>query len=334
MHKAWISGTGASLPERVLTNFDLEKMVDTSDEWIVQRTGIRERRIASDGELTSDFAIEAARQALGEAGVVPGQLDAIICATVTPDTVCPSLAVFVQKALGAANACAFDLNAACTGFVYGLAVANSFVQTGMYRHVLLIGAEALSRFVDFTDRNTCILFGDGAGAVVVSRVDGAATGNPATVSEIVDSQLRSDGGSADLIEIPAGGSRMPASMDTVEQRLHVLKLKGREVFKFATKAMVDLVHAALDRNDLRFADLDLVIPHQVNYRIIETALKKLDLPEDRIFLNLDRYGNTSAASVPIALKEAAQSGRLNRGDLVLLVAFGAGMTWGYNLLRW
>jgi 3-oxoacyl-[acyl-carrier-protein] synthase-3 len=328
MHQAWISGTGAYLPERVMTNDDIAKLVDTNDEWIVQRTGIRERRVLSDDEVTSDLATAAGRMALESAGIDPADVGGVIIGTVTPDTVCPSAAVYVQDRLGATNAFAFDLNAACTGFVYGMSIATSMIQTGACRHILLIGAEGLSRFVDWSDRTTCILFGDGAGAALVSRADDGSS------SQIIDSQLYADGASADLITIPAGGARRPASLETVEAHDHVLTLNGREVFKFATKAMIELVQTALDRNNLKYADLDLVVPHQVNYRIIETALKKLDIPEEKIYLNLERYGNTSAASVPIALHEATQDERLKRGNLVLFVAFGAGMTWGYNLVRW
>jgi 3-oxoacyl-[acyl-carrier-protein] synthase-3 len=303
-------------------------MVDTSDEWIVQRTGIRERRVVADGEVTSDLAVAAGRAALASAGVRPEQIGAVIVGTISPDCICPSAAVLVQHALGCVNACAFDINAACSGFVYGLAVTTGLVRTGMYEHVLLIGAEALSRFVNFNDRNSCILFGDGAGAAVVSRAGADSR------SRILDNFMMADGSAADLITIPAGGSRLPASPRTVEERLHCLQLRGREVFKFATKTMVELVELALERNDLDYGDLDLVVPHQVNARIIDTALKKLDIPREKSFINLERYGNTSAASVPIALAEACQEGRLERGALVLLVAFGAGMTWGYNLVRW
>jgi 3-oxoacyl-[acyl-carrier-protein] synthase-3 len=328
MYQAWFTGTGAALPEKVLTNFDLEKLVDTSDEWITQRTGIRQRRVLREGETTSDLAIRAARQALDDAGIAPEKIGAVIVATLTPDTVCPALAAVAQHGLGAANACAFDINAACTGFVYGTALATSMVQTGLVEHVLLIGAEGLSRVIDFQDRNSCILFGDGAGAAVISRADAGAA------SRVIDSVLKADGSASDLIEIPAGGAKLPATRETVEGRQHFLRLKGKEVFKFATKAMVELVEEALSRNGLEISDLDLVVPHQVNYRIIEAALKKLELPEERVYLNLDRYGNTSAASVPIALAEAAREHRLRRGSLLLCVAFGAGMTWGYNLIRW
>jgi 3-oxoacyl-[acyl-carrier-protein] synthase-3 len=328
MFEAFIAGTGSFVPERRLTNAELEKMVDTSDEWIVQRTGIRERRIASPSEATSDLAIKAARGALEAAGLGPDDLDCIILCSVTPDTYMPAGAVYVQRALQALRASAFDLSAACTGFVYGVAVGSSLVRSGMYRHVLVVGAETLSRVIDFTDRNTCILFGDGAGAAVISRAEGSTT------SRVLDSYLRTDGTGACLIEMPGGGSRKPASHATVDEKLHFLRMQGKEVFKFATKSMVELIEAALERNRLQPADLGLVIPHQVNYRIIEAALKKIAIPEDRMLLNLERYGNTSAASVPIALHEGVTQGRMKRGDHVLLVAFGAGLTWGYNLLRW
>jgi 3-oxoacyl-[acyl-carrier-protein] synthase-3 len=331
MHEAFISGTGSLLPERVLTNFELEKMVDTSDEWITQRTGIRERRIIDQGKNTSDLAAEAARSAILNAGIAPTDVECIILATVTPDTYCPAGAVYVQKILGASRAFAFDINAACTGFIYGTAVGTSFIRSGAYQHVLVIGAEALSRVVDYTDRNSCILFGDGAGAAVLSR---APAGGGEKSSRILDSYLRSDGTGHDLIEIPAGGSRSPASAETVAAKGHCLRLKGKEVFKFATKAMVELIETTMARNRVTLSDLDLIIPHQVNFRIIEAAQRKLDIPQEKIFLNLDRYGNTSAASIPIALDEAVRAGRLRRGNLVLLVAFGAGLTWGYNLIRW
>jgi len=332
MHEVYVSGTGSFLPERVLTNVELEKMVDTSDEWITQRTGIRERRVIAQHHSTSDIAALAARSALLDAGLTPEGLGAIIMATVTPDTYCPAGAVYVQHLLGASRACAFDLSAACTGFIYGAAAATSFIQTGMYEHVLVIGAEALSRVVDYTDRNTCILFGDGAGAAVLSRSKAAATGDRR--SRIIDSFLRSDGSGHDLIEIPAGGARRPASAETVAGKQHFLTLKGKEVFKFATKAMVELIETALERNKVKIGDIDLIIPHQVNFRSIEVAQRKLDIPQEKLYLNLDRYGNTSAASIPIALDEAARAGRLRRGSLALLVAFGAGLTWGYNLIRW
>ena len=337
MYSCYARGTGAYLPERVLTNHDLEQMVDTSDEWITQRTGIRERRIAAEDESTSDLALHAARRALAESDLYPEDVDGIILCTVTPDTSCPAAAAYVQENLGARRAFAFDLNAACTGFVYGLTVAGSLIGTGLYRHILVVGAEALSRVVDFTDRNTCILFGDGAGAVVVSRREDGDEGGKAgreAPSGLLDSYLRSDGGGKELIMIPGGGSRHPATAETVAEGLHFLRMQGREVFKFATRSMLELLEVAFQRNGITASDLDLVIPHQVNYRIIEAVLRKISIPTDKLYLNLERYGNTSAASVPIALHEAVAEGRLKRGDLVLLVAFGAGLTWGYNLLRW
>ena len=328
MVDSFIAGTGAYLPERRLTNFDLEKMVDTSHEWIVQRTGIRERRIAADTECTSDLARAASVIALSEAELSPQDLDAIILCTVTPDTYMPAGAVYLQRALGVNRAASFDLSAACTGFIYGLTVGSSLVRSEVYRNVLVVGAETLSRIVDFKDRNTCILFGDGAGAAIVSRAD------PGNASRVVDGYLCADGTGADLIEMPGGGSRMPTTHDTVEARRHYLRMQGKEVFKFATKSLVELIETALERNRLLPEDLALIIPHQVNSRIIEAALKKVAIPEEKMFLNLERYGNTSAASVPIALHEAVAAGRVRRGDLVLLVAFGAGLTWGYTLIRW
>jgi len=328
MADSFIAGTGAYLPEKHLTNFDLEKMVDTSHEWIVQRTGIKERRIAADDECTSDLARAAAVIALERAELTPQDLDAIILCTVTPDTYMPAGAVYLQRALGVSRAASFDLSAACTGFIYGLTVGSSLVRSEVYKNVLVVGAETLSRIVDFKDRNTCILFGDGAGAAIVSR---AAPGNE---SRIVDGYLCADGTGADLIEMPGGGSRMPTTHETVEARRHYLRMQGKEVFKFATKSLVELIETALERNRLLPEDLALVIPHQVNSRIIEAALKKISIPEEKMFLNLERYGNTSAASVPIALHEAVMEGRVRRGDLVLLVAFGAGLTWGYTLIRW
>lgn len=333
MLRSYVNGTGAYLPERVLTNAELEKMVETTDEWITQRTGIRQRRIAAEHESTSDLALQAARGALEQSGLHPEDLDGVILCTVTPDTYLPAGAAYVQAGLGAQKAFAFDLNAACTGFVYGLAVATGLIESGAYRHILVIGAEALSRITDFTDRNTCILFGDGAGAVVLSGYD-ETDAAPRGGSQLLDSYLRSDGTGSELICMPGGGARRPASPETVAERLHFLRMQGREVFKFATRSMLELLEVAFQRNSITVDDLDLVVPHQVNNRIIEAVLRKISIPEDRLYLNLDRYGNTSAASVPIALHEATQEGKLVRGNLVLLVAFGAGLTWGYNLLRW
>lgn len=328
MFDCTISGTGRYVPERRLTNFDLEKMVDTSDEWIVQRTGIRERRIAAPEEATSDLAVRAARSAIAAAGLTAEAIEAVIVCTITPDTCMPASAVYLARDLGMTRTPAFDLSAACTGFVYGVAVGTSLVQTGQFRHVLVVGAEVLSRITDFEDRNTCILFGDGAGAAVLSQTEKGAS------SRVLDSYLCADGNGYQLIVLPAGGSRCPTTHQTVDAKGHYLKMLGREVFKFATRSLVELIETALARNGLRPEDLDLIVPHQVNFRIIEAALKKVPIPPDRFFLNLESYGNTSGASVPIGLAEAVEAGRVKRGDIVLLVAFGAGLTWGYSLLRW
>lgn len=328
MYECRVAGTGRYVPEKVLTNADLERMVETSDEWIVKRTGIRERRIAAENESTSDLGLEAARMALNNAGLEPGDLDAIILATLTPDTYCPAGACYVQHLLGAVNACAFDLSAACTGFVYGITVGSSLVRTGLHRNVLVIGAETLSRFIDYTERNTCILFGDGAGAAVLSRAEEGSE------ARTIDHYLRSDGAGTDLIIMEGGGARRPSTHATVDEKLHFLSMQGNDVFKFATKSMQTLIETALERNGISIDDLDLVIPHQVNSRIIDSVLRKIDLPKDKIYLNLERYGNTSAASVPMALHEAVEEGRVQSGSLILLVAFGAGLTWGYNLVRW
>jgi len=328
MYECRVAGTGRYVPEKVLANTDLEKIVETSDEWIVKRTGIRERRIAAEDQSTSDLALEAARMALDRAGLAAEELDAIILATLTPDTYCPAGACYVQNLLGATNACAFDLSAACTGFVYGITVGSSLVRTGVHKNVLVLGAETLSRFIDYTDRNTCILFGDGAGAAVLSRAQEGSD------SKLLDHYLRSDGSGTDLIIMPGGGARRPSTHDTVDGKLHFLSMQGNDVFKFATKSMQTLIETAVERNGLSMDELDLVVPHQVNSRIIDTVLRKVDIPEEKIYLNLHRYGNTSAASVPMALHEAVEEGRVKTGSLVLLVAFGAGLTWGYNLVRW
>ena len=310
MYECRIAGTGRYVPEKVLTNTDLEKIIETSDEWIIKRTGIRERRIAAEDQSTSDLALEAARVALDRAGLAAEDLAAIILATLTPDTYCPAGACYVQNLLGATNACAFDLSAACTGFVYGITVGSSLVRAGIHKNVLVLGAETLSRFIDYTDRNTCILFGDGAGAAVLSRAEEGGD------SRLLDHYLRSDGGGTDLIIMPGGGARRPSSHDTVDGKLHFLSMQGNDVFKFATKSMQTLIETAIERNGLSVDDLDLVVPHQVNSRIIDTVLRKVDIPEEKIYLNLQRYGNTSAASVPMALHEAVEEGRVQAGNLV------------------
>lgn len=323
--RAAIVGTGSYLPQQVLTNADLERMVATSNDWIIERTGIRERRIAAPDETTASMSIAAARLACQDARLDPAELDLIVVATVTPDYVFPATACLVQQALSAKRAGGFDLEAACSGFLYAAQVATGLIASGIHRHVLVIGAETLSRIVDYTDRGTCILFGDGAGAAVFSRATGEAG--------VLYTRVACDGGMADVLQIPAGGSRRPATAETVAARQHYMLIEGRKVFKFATAAFVELVQEALAACELTPQDLALIVPHQVNERIIDAAVKKLELPADKIYVNIDRYGNTSAASVPIALDEARRLGRLKSGDLVLLLAFGAGLTWASAVVR-
>jgi 3-oxoacyl-[acyl-carrier-protein] synthase III len=324
---AGISGIGMYVPPRILTNHDLEKLVETSDEWIVERTGIRERRMAEPGQATSDLAVAAAEEALRVANLTPEDLDLIIVATCTGDMGSfPATASLVQDRMGAKAAAAFDVAAVCSGFVYALDVAAQYVQTGRYENVLVIGAETMTRILDWTDRGTCILFGDGAGAVVVS---------PCAEGEgILGTVLGSDGAGAVLLNVPAGGSRQPLTPALIEQRQNCLMMKGKEVFRFAVDIMGEAAVQALDSVGLSPADVDLFIPHQANIRIITAAAKRLDMPMDKVFVNVDRYGNTSAASVPLALYEAWKSGRVKPGDLVVTVGFGAGLTWGANVIRW
>jgi 3-oxoacyl-[acyl-carrier-protein] synthase-3 len=310
----------------VLTNVDLEKMVDTSDEWIRTRTGIQERRIVDDGVATSDLAVAAARAALEDAQMEADEIDLILVATVTPDMLFPSVACIVQGALGASRAAAFDLLVGCTGFIYGAAVAGEMVSAGRYDRILVIGAETLSKFIDWSDRSTCILFGDGAGAAVVAPVDEGRG--------ILACDLGNDGSNAGTLTIPAGGSRMPSSEDTVAGRLHCLTMNGGEVFKFAVRAMIDSSEAVVAKAGLSMSDIDLVIPHQANVRIIDAAAKRFSIPDSRFVRNLDRYGNTSAASIPIALDEAVRSGRINAGDRLLLSSFGAGLSWASMVMTW
>ena len=326
MIRAKITGTGRALPEKVLTNFDLERMVDTSDEWIVARTGIRERRIAVEGEYTSTFASAAARKALQAAGVAAGEIDLILVATFTPDFPFPATACIVQQQLGAENAVCFDLSAACSGFVYALATAEKFMLSGTVKKALVIGAEVLSRIVDWSDRNTCLLFGDGAGAVVLEAVEGD--------SGLLSAHMHSDGNYWEVLYQKGCGSRNPASQKSLDDRLVYLTMQGNEVFKLAVRAMGEVSLEALAANGLSVADVSLFIPHQANRRIVDAVGKRLSLDPERVYVNLDRYGNTSAASVPIALDEAFRGGRIAEGDLVLLAAFGGGLTWGAAAIRW
>ncbi|MDW7651056.1 MAG: beta-ketoacyl-ACP synthase III [Bacillota bacterium] len=321
-----ILGIGSALPGKIVTNADLEKIIDTSDEWIRTRTGICERRVAEDGVNTSDLAVSAARAALADAETDVNDVDLIIVATASPDAPLPATACYVQAKLGAPNAAAFDVAAGCTGFIYGLAVGSQFVQTGAYRRVLVIGAEVLSRILDWSDRSTCVLFGDGAGAAVLG---------PREHAGLLSFKLGSDGTMGDVLAIPAGGVRLPACADTVEARQHFVKmLSGNEVFKFAVKKMGEVTQLALDEAGLSKEDLDFLIPHQANRRIIEAARKRFDMPEDRVVVNIDRYGNMSSASIPVAMEEAIRAGRMKRGDLTALVGFGAGLTWGAAIMRY
>ncbi len=321
-----IIGTGSYLPKRVITNFDLEKMVDTSDEWIRERTGIRERRVASEEEVASDLAHEASVKALQMAGLSPKDIDLIIVATVSGDMPLPSTACILQHKLDATKAAAFDINAACSGFIYALAVADAFIKSGIYRNILVVGTEVLSRFTDWQDRTTCVLLGDGAGAVVL-----APSNNEYGVLSI---KIFADGSMWDLLHIPAGGSKMPASEETVKNRLHFIKMRGNETFKVAVRTLEKLVIETLKENGVKSSELALLIPHQANMRIISATAKRLGLSLDRVMLNLDKYGNTSAASIPIALDEAARQGKIKEGDYILLEAFGGGLTWGAALIRW
>jgi 3-oxoacyl-[acyl-carrier-protein] synthase III len=326
MTRAYITGVGAYAPKRILTNADLERLVDTSDEWIVQRSGIRERHIAEDGEATSDLAVPAAQQALDRANLLPEDIDFIVVGTTTPDHFFPSTANLVQHRLGCRRAGSVDVLAACAASIYSLTIGSQFIQTGKYRRVLCIGAETLSKITDFTDRGTCVLLADAAGAVVLEATD--------EDRGFIDADLYSDGQFAELLHMPAGGSRRPASHETLEARDHYAKMKGAEVFKVAVRMFGDCAVQLLDRHGYTAADVDLFIPHQANLRIIEAATKRVGLPMERVFVNIDRYGNTGAASVYVALAEAVSTGRLHRGDLVLMAAFGGGFAWGATLLRW
>ncbi len=323
-----ILGTGSYAPERILTNEDLAKMVDTSDEWIRARSGIRERRIAAPQEATSDMAVQAGRRALEDAGVAASEIDLLVIATLTPDYQMPSAACIVQHKLGLpTTAACFDLNAACSGFIYGLDTACAMIGSGRYTKALVIGAEKLSSVVDWQDRGTCLLFGDGAGAAVIGG--GAKPG-----FGLIGTRLGTLGEDADLLFIPGGGSLSPASAESFARGDHFIKMKGKEVFKLAVRVMEEAARDILEQHDLSANQIGLVIPHQANLRIIDAIAQYLELPVERFFVNVDRYGNTSAASIPIALDEARKAGRIKAGELTLLVAFGAGLTYGSALIRW
>ncbi len=326
MLRARITGTGSYLPEKILSNHDLEKMVDTSDEWIRTRTGIRERRVAADAEATSDLAVKAARRAMEMAGVTPDELDYIVVGTITGDFPWPATACLVQDRLGAKNAFAVDVSAACSGFIYALDTAVKQIAGGAVRRALVIGAEVLTRIMDWSDRNTCVLFGDAAGAVVVEATEGD--------SGVLSTHLHSDGSYWELLYQPGFGARHPVSEQGIKERIPFLRMQGNEVFKVAVRSMTEVAEEALAANGLEAADLRLFIPHQANIRILDAVAKRLGFTEEQVFVNVHKYGNTSSATVPVALDEANRQGLLKEGDLVLLDAFGGGFTWGSVLVRW
>lgn len=326
VNSAGILGTGYYVPEKVLTNFDLEKMVDTNDEWIVERTGIRERHVVDDGVPMSELAYKAAVMALTDAEVSAEELDLIIVATLTSDRIIPSTACVLQERLGATHAAAFDLAAACSGFAYSSAIACQFIQSGAYKKVLVIGAETLSKVVDWTDRNTCILFGDGAGAAVYGAVDDGYG--------MLSFDLGSDGSGADVLDIPSSGSLHPVTSDTIAQRMNFIHMDGKEVFKFAVKVMGKTVLNSLEKINMDKSEIDWLVPHQANIRIIQSAAKRLRMPMDKVIVDIEKYGNMSAASIPVALAEAARQHRFKKGDIIALAGFGAGLTWASCIMKW
>ncbi|MEW6009034.1 MAG: beta-ketoacyl-ACP synthase III [Candidatus Omnitrophota bacterium] len=325
MNKVGIIAVGEYLPKKVLTNADLEKMVDTSDEWITTRTGIKERRIAQSNEPTSQMAIKAAKKALKNARLKPENLDLIIVATITPDMQLPSTACVVQEGLKAFNAVCFDVSAACAGFVYAIVIGEQFIKSGVFKNALVIGAEKLSSVTDWTDRNTCILFGDGAGACVLGKVKRGG---------ILSHHLATDGRLVDLLLIPAGGSKFPATAKTIKNRLHFVKMRGNELFKFAVKFMADATNKALKKSGLTCSDVTYIIPHQANIRILLSVAKRLGLPKEKIFLNIHKYGNMSSASTAVALSEAVRKNKVKKGDIIVLSSFGAGLAWGACVIEW
>ncbi|OGL61956.1 MAG: 3-oxoacyl-ACP synthase [Candidatus Tectomicrobia bacterium RIFCSPLOWO2_12_FULL_69_37] len=328
MTRSAILGTGSYVPEKVLTNADLEKMVDTSDQWIRERTGIRERRVAGPELAASDLGVPAARNALEAAGMDPNDIDLIIFTTLTPDTMCPAAACWLQAGIGANKAAAFDLNAACSGFIYGLQAADAYVRSGLMRNVLLVSVDVMTRVIDWSDRGTCILWGDGAGAVVLGAARDGRKG-------VIDSLVRSDGREAELIYIAGSGSRLsPITPQAVQNHDHTLKMKGQGTFKTAVRCFTDVCVETLDRNGMKLSDVDVFIPHQANLRIIEAVAKRLRLSMDRIIVTVDKYGNMSSATIPVALDEWVREGRIRRGDHVLMAAFGGGLTWGASLIEW
>ncbi len=326
LRKAVVSGTGISLPEKVVTNFDLEKIVETSDEWIFTRTGIKERRQIPDGMTLLELSIPACKQAIANAGLTPDDIDLIIYATFTPDYQVPATACLLQDKLGCRNAGAFDLQAACTGFVYASSVACQFIATGLYNNILVVGGDVTTRILDFSDRNSCVLFGDGIGATIYSAGEND--------EGAFDFLLGSIGSGGEYIMIPNGGSAQRPTVEAIQNREHYLKINGKEVFKFSTKIVGDMIEEVLQRNNLSLDDVALIIPHQANIRILESAAKRFNCPLEKFYINIERYGNTVAATIPIAIHEALQEGRIKQGDIVLLVGFGGGLTYGIMPIRW
>ena len=319
-------GTGSALPEKVITNFDLEKMVETSDKWITERTGIKERRQAAPDETTSTLSVKAAKKALEMAGIKPKQLDLIICSTISPDMPLPATASIIQRELGAGTCCAFDLAAACSGFLFGLTVVDQFIKTGKSKYALVIGAELLSRYLDYQDRSTCVIFGDGVAAGVLGAVNSS--------SGILASEVHTNGAFADHLYIPAGGTARPATCETVQGREHFIKMRGNELFKVAVRSLEEVSRRVMEQANVQPGEIDLFIPHQANMRITDAVRERLGLPAEKVYSNINRVGNTSSASIPICLDECVRSGRIKKGDLILMSAFGAGVTWGSVLMRW
>ncbi|MEK2688750.1 beta-ketoacyl-ACP synthase III [Bdellovibrio sp. GT3] len=328
MYRSRVAGIGSYLPEKILSNFDLEKMVETSNQWIVERTGIERRHIAAEGEGTSDLCLRAAQKAIADANLTAQDIDMIIVGTVTGDRQMPSTACYVQSKLGCRNIVAFDLNAACSGFLYSVSIADQFIRTGMYKNVLVLGAEVLSRFVNFKDRETCILFGDGAGAWVLQRAE------EGDKNVIASSHLHADGDLAELLTLPGGGSLMPQSQYVLDNNLHYVSMKGREIFKNAVRTMALCCKEALEANNMSADDVDWIVPHQANKRIVEAVADQFKFPMERVILYLHETGNTSSASIPLAFDWAVQNGKIKRGQTILLTAFGAGLTSGSVLLRY
>ena len=328
-HSVTISGTGSYVPKKVLTNHDLEAIVDTTDEWISTRTGIKERRIASDTQSTSDLATEAARSAMADANVSGEEIDLIIVATISPDAFFPATACYVQQNIEATNALCFDVSAACSGFLYAMQIAENLILSGQRKTALIIGAEKLSSMVDWEDRNTCVLFGDGAGSVILTVDENNKNGR-----KLLSSSLGSDGRQTDILHVPGGGSACPITPENADQKLNTIRMQGREVYKYAVNAMRRAAEDALQKYGLGPEDVDMVIPHQANLRIIEAITDRMGIPKEKTFINLTKYGNTSAAAIAIALDEANKTKSIDEGDTVLLVAFGAGLTWASYLLKW